>query len=130
MIKATTTVNVTGQVTRLAMSAAASTTAGNTVQLTVSAIDSTGAVATGYSTKVHFSSSDVQAGLPADYTFTPEDAGSHTFTVTLKTAGTQVLSVIEVVVPFADQHQFRFDLKSLRHWYWPVEQVRLAYRVQ
>jgi hypothetical protein len=44
---------------------------------------------------VHFTSSDVQAGLPADYTFTSADNGTHTFTVTLKTAWTQSIPVTD-----------------------------------
>ena len=59
--------------------------------MTVTAIDPLGGVGTGYTSTIHFSSSDVQAGLPADYTFTAADAGVHTFTVTLKTAGSQFL---------------------------------------
>lgn len=96
MVKATTTVNVTGQVTQLAISAPTNATAGDTINVTVSAIDTTGAVATGYTTPVHFTSSDAIAGLPADYTFTPDDAGSHTFTVTLKTAGSQFIGATEI----------------------------------
>src|SRR5579864_800260 len=34
---------------------------------------------TGYTGTVHFTSSDAQAVLPADYTFVPSDAGSHQF---------------------------------------------------
>jgi hypothetical protein len=41
----------------------------------------------------------VQAGLPADYTFTAADGGFHTFTVTLKTAGTQSISVADTAHP-------------------------------
>lgn len=93
---ATTHVAVTGQVAKLAFSAPAATTAGDTFAVTVSAIDTAGAVATAYSSAVHFSSTDALAGLPADYTFTPEDAGSHTFTVTLKTAGSPFVSAKEV----------------------------------
>jgi hypothetical protein len=49
----------------------------------------------GYTGTVHFSSSDGQAGLPADYTFTAADAGVHAFSATLKTAGTQSLTVTD-----------------------------------
>src|SRR5262249_45202903 len=49
--------------------------------------------ATGYMGTVAFSSSDVQAGLPASYTFTAADAGVHSFSATLKTAGTQSITV-------------------------------------
>src|SRR5262249_13063024 len=56
-----------------------------------------GNVAPGYTGTVHFASSDPQAVLAADYTFTAADAGSHTFTPTLNTAGTQTLSVTDTV---------------------------------
>ena len=42
---------------------------------------------------VTFGSSDAQAGLPASYAFTAADAGVHTFTATLKTAGSQSITV-------------------------------------
>jgi hypothetical protein len=44
---------------------------------------------------VTFGSSDVQAGLPASYTFTAADAGTHTFSATLRTAGTQSITVTD-----------------------------------
>jgi hypothetical protein len=37
--------------------------------------------------------------LPADYTFTAADGAIHTFTVTLKTAGTQSISVTDTAHP-------------------------------
>jgi hypothetical protein len=48
---------------------------------------------------VHFTSSDAQAVLPANYTFTSTDAGKHTFAngVTLKTAGTQSITATDTV---------------------------------
>jgi subtilisin-like proprotein convertase family protein len=70
-----------------------STTAGQAGSFTVTAEDATGNVATGYTGTVHFTSSDPQAGLPADYTFTAADAGRHTFHTALKTAGNQSLTV-------------------------------------
>ena len=42
--------------------------------------DAFGNTATGYTGTVHFTSTDGQAVLPADYTFTAGDAGIHTFT--------------------------------------------------
>jgi hypothetical protein len=73
------------------------TTAGVAGGLTVTARTSSGATAIGYTGTVHFSSSDGQAGLPANYTFTAADAGVHSFTngVTLKTAGTQSLTATD-----------------------------------
>jgi hypothetical protein len=71
------------------------TTAGVAGGLTVTARTSSGATAIGYTGTVHFSSSDAQAGLPADYTFTAADAGVHAFSATMKTAGTQALTVTD-----------------------------------
>jgi hypothetical protein len=96
MTAATTTVNVTPTVSKLDIVAPTATTAGDTFSVTVSAIDQLGAIATGYTSTIHFSSSDVQAGLPSDYTFTAADAGVHTFAATLKGAGSDFLSVTEV----------------------------------
>ena len=56
-------------------------------------------MATGYAVSVSFSSSDVQAGLPASYTFTAADAWVHSFTATLKTAGSQSITVKDVASP-------------------------------
>jgi hypothetical protein len=72
-----------------------STTAGTPFQVTVTVLDRNNNQVAGYVGTVHFTSSDLQAGLPADYTFTPADAGQHTFTITLKTAGTQSLTATD-----------------------------------
>src|SRR5262249_19970067 len=96
MTSAMSTVTVTPAVTRFAIDAPTTTTAGDTFNVTVTALDSLGGVGTGYTSTIHFSSSDVQAGLPADYTFAPAAAGVHTFTVTLKSAGSKFLGVSEV----------------------------------
>jgi hypothetical protein len=56
-----------------------------------------GTTNTGYAGTVHFTSSDARAVLPANYTFTAADLGVHTFTVTLKTAGTQSLAATDTV---------------------------------
>jgi hypothetical protein len=71
------------------------TTAGEAHMLTVTALDTLGNVMTGYSGTVHFASSDAQAALPADFTFTAADHGTHTFTVTLKTAGYHAITVTD-----------------------------------
>jgi hypothetical protein len=69
--------------------------AGSTHTVTVTALDAYGNVATGYTGRIKFTSSDPSAVLPANYTFTGADAGVHTFpktvspALTLKTAGTQ-----------------------------------------
>jgi hypothetical protein len=76
-----------GPVVRLSVGAFPTVaTAGTPGSFTVKASDANGNVVTGYLGTVHFTSSDPQAVLPADYTFTPSDLGVHTFTVTLKTA--------------------------------------------
>jgi probable HAF family extracellular repeat protein len=67
-------------------------TAGVAGSFTVTAWDRYGNRATGYTGTVHFTSSDLQAVLPADYTFTAGDQGVHTFSATLKTAGTQSIT--------------------------------------
>jgi probable HAF family extracellular repeat protein len=52
---------------------------------------------TGYTGTVWFSSTDSQAVLPSAYTFTAADAGVHTFSATLKTAGTQSITVADTL---------------------------------
>ena len=59
------------------MSAPAATTAGQPASVTVTLLDAIGNVATRYIGVVHFSSSDLSAGLPNNYTFTAADAGRH-----------------------------------------------------
>jgi hypothetical protein len=65
------------------------------VPVTVRALGRDGRVLTGYDGTVHFSSSDPNAALPADFTFTTTNRGGHIFTpgVTFQTAGAQTLSV-------------------------------------
>jgi alpha-tubulin suppressor-like RCC1 family protein len=66
------------------------TTAGVSQSLTVTAMDAYGNVATGYAGTVSFSSSDAQAVLPAASTLAN---GTGTFNATLKTLGTQSITV-------------------------------------
>ena len=66
--------------------------AGAPFGLTVTAEDATGHPAA-YLGPVHFSSSDPQATLPADYTLTAADHGTHTFSgVVFRTSGSQTLT--------------------------------------
>jgi hypothetical protein len=53
-------------------------------------------MATGYTGTVHFTSSDLLATLPADYTFKATDAGRHQFSVTLATPPAQTISVRDI----------------------------------
>jgi hypothetical protein len=71
------------------------TVAGTAKTFTVSAIDVLGNAMPNYTGTISFSSSDFQAALPAAYTFTAADGGVHTFSATLKTAGSQSISVRE-----------------------------------
>src|SRR5207248_2034894 len=74
------------------------TTAGVPGSFTVTARNTDGSVDGGYTGTIHFASSDAQAGLPGAYTFTAADAGVHTFSATLKTAGTRSITATD----FAD----------------------------
>ena len=73
------------------------TTAGVAHAVTVTARDASGNIATGYRGTVQFSSSDPQAVLPVNYTFTAADQGVHTFSAALKTAGAQSLTATDTV---------------------------------
>ncbi len=81
---------------RLAVSAPSSTNAGEAVSITVTALDFSGRVDPTYRGTVHFSSTDVAALLPASYTFTAADTGSHTFTLTLRTSGRQSFTATDM----------------------------------
>src|SRR5262249_10646130 len=83
-----------GAATRLTVSAPARATAGTPFDVTVTALEADGHPATGYTGTVTFRATDTAPAvvLPADYTFTAADNGTHTFTVTLTTAGTQAIT--------------------------------------
>jgi alpha-tubulin suppressor-like RCC1 family protein len=63
----------------------------------VTAVDAYGNRVSGYTGTVHFTSSDTSAKLPANYKFKATDAGTHVFSVTLKTAGTQSVTATDTV---------------------------------
>ncbi len=71
--------------------------AGTVSSVRVEARTSNGTTATLYAGKIHFTSTDPTAALPADYTFTSADQGVHAFTngVVLKTAGTQSVTATD-----------------------------------
>ena len=73
------------------------TTAGVAGNVTVTLKDPYGNIASGYTGTVRFTSSDAKAVLPANYTFTAGDGGQHTFSVTLKTAGTRSITVADTL---------------------------------
>jgi hypothetical protein len=69
-----------------------SATAGTAFNVTITAKDPYNNIATGFTGTVHFASSDGNAALPADYTFTAADKGVHVFQPILKTSGPQSLT--------------------------------------
>ncbi|PYQ46805.1 MAG: hypothetical protein DMF59_20620, partial [Acidobacteria bacterium] len=70
--------------------------ANDTATATLTAYNSSYAVATVYTGTVHFTSTDGAATLPINYTFTAGDAGSHTFSFTLRTAGGQTVYATDI----------------------------------
>jgi hypothetical protein len=72
-----------------------SITAGTAGSFTVTAKYADGSVDNNYTGTVHFTSSDSRAVLPADYTFTAADAGVHTFSAALTTAGAQAITATD-----------------------------------
>ena len=83
-----------GPATALVVSAPTSATAGTAFNFTVTAKDAFSNVATGYAGMVKFSSTDAQAVLPANSALTN---GTGTFSATLKTAGTQIITATDTV---------------------------------
>ena len=83
-----------GSATGLAISASSGSTAGSSIAVSVTAHDGFGNQATGYAGTLSFTTSDhgAQTQLPAAYTFTSGDAGTHGFTVVLTTAGPQTVT--------------------------------------
>ena len=74
---------------------ATSDTAGTAGSVVVTAYDPYGNLATGYTGTVSLTSSDSQAVFsPFNFTF-PGTTGTHTFAVTLKTAGTQAITATD-----------------------------------
>ena len=73
------------------------TTAGIAGTVTVTAQDQNGNTDQNYVGTVQFTSSDAQVVLPADYTFLSSDHGVKSFSVTLKTAGTQSITATDSV---------------------------------
>jgi hypothetical protein len=85
-------------VARFSVTAQPSAIAGQPADLTVTVDDIYGNPVSGYLGTIHFSSSDIQAGLPADYKFTDTDNGTHTFSATLKTAGFQTVQATDTII--------------------------------
>jgi hypothetical protein len=76
--------------------------AGTLVNVSVAVLDEYNDFVPAYAGKVHFTSSDPLATLPADYTFTGsgggKDNGSHTAVAIFRTAGTQSVTATDLQV--------------------------------
>jgi hypothetical protein len=90
-----------GSATSFRIDAPNSVPSGMPFDVTVTALDAYNHVAAGYTGTVTFTTTDTAKGvvLPADYTFTPDDNGSHTFTdtgeTTLITPGDQAITATD-----------------------------------
>ena len=71
-------------------------TIGAPAAVTVSAEDASGHPVASYAGTINFTSSDVAAALPVDYTFLGADAGMHGFAVTFERVGSQTLTATDV----------------------------------
>jgi adhesin/invasin len=85
-----------GTVNAFRVVAPAEVAAGQPFAVTVVAVDAAGNLASTYTGTIHFSSTDLDAELPADYRFAPGDAGVATFIVTLETPGSQLVQVNDI----------------------------------
>ncbi len=95
-----TTINVAPAAAKnLSVTAPANATIGSPISVVVTAKDPFGNTATAYAGVVHFTSTNVTATLPTNYTFIAGDAGSHVFsTVVLGTAASSTVTVTDVNV--------------------------------
>ena len=86
--------NTAAAMSGLSLRAQSNVTAGTAFFVTLQAVDAFGNVVTGYTGKVHFTGATGGGNiLPADYTFTAADAGSHQFSFTFTSIGTQSIGV-------------------------------------
>jgi hypothetical protein len=93
--QASLTVAAAGVVTHFGVITLGRSLPGFATPVLVVALDASNHVVTDYTGTVHFTSSDSQATLPADYTFQASDNGSHLFSVTFNTTGRQTLTVTD-----------------------------------
>jgi DNA/RNA endonuclease G (NUC1)/fibronectin type 3 domain-containing protein len=84
--------------THFSVTAPASVNTGVPFNVTVTALAASNATATGYTGTIHFTSSSAGT-LPSDYTFVAGDNGTHTFSVTLTTTGSQTITATDTVTP-------------------------------
>jgi predicted outer membrane repeat protein len=88
-----------GTAVRFQLVVASRVEAGAPFQVLAVALDQWGNRASTYTGTVHLSSTDFAALLPADVAFGAEDLGAHTFTLTLRTAGSQRLRAADAGGP-------------------------------
>jgi outer membrane protein assembly factor BamB len=116
----------TAVATQLAVTGLASPrTEGVPGSFTVKALDATSDPVPGYRGTVHFTSTDLAATLPADYTFTAADSGSHTFSVTLKTVGTASITATDTVTGTITGTQSGIVVQPFGASYFTVPLVRV-----
>src|SRR5207248_3371088 len=95
------TVNA-GRASQFLIAAPPSVTVGVAFSLTVTVEDAYANVVTGYTGTIRFTSSDGQAKLPANYTFTAADKGVHTFTgLILQKTGKQIITITDALLSFS-----------------------------
>ena len=70
--------------------------AGTSFGIYVAALDGEGSRDNSYAGRVHFSSTDSLATLPADYTFLPGDQGDRPFSAVLRSPGDQTITVADL----------------------------------
>ena len=88
-----------GPATHFAVTMPAQVGQGVATPVTVTALDASGEVASGYRGTATLSSSDPGAALPAPYTFGAGDNGTHTFSVTLQTLGSESVTASDAGPP-------------------------------
>ena len=84
-----------GSATHFAVSPPTLANVGFIFNFSVTTFDQSNNAAKNYAGTVHFTSTDPQAVLPPDYTFTGYDSGTHMFSATLNTPGTQTITATD-----------------------------------
>jgi hypothetical protein len=87
-----------------------SAVAGSVQTLVVTALDAFGNADTAFTGSIRFASTDRQATLPDDFTFTKSDQGTHSFTLSFGTAGTQTVTVAPLGLTTLDKVQHSIDV--------------------
>jgi hypothetical protein len=82
----------------LVVTAATTQSHGVAFNVTVRDTDGVGSTQASYRGTVHFTSTDVAAGLPSNYTFIAADNGQHVFSVTLNSYGTYTVTATDTIV--------------------------------